>query len=252
MGVELSVPIAIFVCQPSGDHGPGARHRLPLHCDALDQGRFRHPASRGISASMHVKAGFSCTVARTGAVTLIQRFGSALNLNLHFHVLFLDGVYVDGANGSSPQFRWVKAPTSAELTQLTHTIAQRVGRCLERQGLLERDAENSYLGGDALEAGPLDELLGHSITYRIAVGPHAGRKVFTLQTLPDCNESVDAAVGKVAGFSLHAGVAARAHERKKLERLCRYIALHGCRVLRRLGTIASAQDQRCRKSGCRY
>jgi hypothetical protein len=28
----------------------------------------------------------------------------------------------------------------------------------------------------------------------------------------------------VAGFSLHAGVAARAHERKKLERLCRYIA----------------------------
>ena len=31
-------------------------------------------------------------------------------------------------------------------------------------------------------------------------------------------------VGKVAGFSLHAGVAARADERKKLERLCRYIS----------------------------
>lgn len=31
---------------------------------------------------------------RTGAVTLIQRFGSALNLNIHFHMLFLDGVYV--------------------------------------------------------------------------------------------------------------------------------------------------------------
>jgi len=31
-------------------------------------------------------------------------------------------------------------------------------------------------------------------------------------------------VGKVVGFSLHAGVAARAHEREKLERLCRYIA----------------------------
>jgi len=27
----------------------------------------------------------------------------------------------------------------------------------------------------------------------------------------------------VAGFSLNAGVAAKAHERKKLERLCRYI-----------------------------
>jgi hypothetical protein len=31
-------------------------------------------------------------------------------------------------------------------------------------------------------------------------------------------------VGKVAGFSLHAGVAARADERKKLERLCRNIS----------------------------
>ena len=61
-------------------------------------------------------------------------------------------------------------------------------------------------------------------TYRIAVGPHAGRKVFTLHTLPSCNKPFDDRVGKVAGFSLHAGVAARAHERKKLERLCRYIA----------------------------
>jgi hypothetical protein len=139
-------------------------------------------------------------------------------------MLFLDGVYVDRTNGSSTRFRWVKASTSAELTQLTHTIAHRVGRFLERQGLLERDAENSYLSGDAVEAGPLDQLLGHSITYRIAVGPHAGRKVFTLQTMPDCNEPSVDRVGKVAGFSLHAGVAARAHEREKLERLCRYIA----------------------------
>ena len=30
--------------------------------------------------------------AQTGAVTLIQRFGSALNLNIHLHMLFFDGV----------------------------------------------------------------------------------------------------------------------------------------------------------------
>jgi hypothetical protein len=45
------------------------------------------------------QAGVRRQRARTGAVTLIQRFGSALNLNLHFHMLFLDGVYVVGANG---------------------------------------------------------------------------------------------------------------------------------------------------------
>ena len=78
---------------------------------------------RCIAAHLIKKAGFSCTTARIGAVTLILRFGSALNLNVHFHMLLLDGVYVDGENGSSPRFRSVKAPTSAELTQLTHTIA---------------------------------------------------------------------------------------------------------------------------------
>ena len=100
----------------------------------------------------------------------------------------------------------------------------RVGRFLQRQGVLERDGENSYLAGEAVEAGPMDQLLGSSITYRIAVGPQQGRKVFTLQTLPACDEPFDDGVGKVAGFSLHAGVAARADERKKLERLCRYIS----------------------------
>jgi hypothetical protein len=37
-------------------------------------------------------AGYHHVTAQTGAVTLIQRFGSALNLNIHFHMLFLDGV----------------------------------------------------------------------------------------------------------------------------------------------------------------
>jgi len=145
--------------------------------------------------------------------------------SIHFHMLFLDGVYVDGVNGTA-RFRWVKAPTSEKLTQLAHTIAHRVGRYLERQGLVERDAENSYLASDAVDEDPLNQLLGHSITYRITVGPQQGRKVFTLQTLPACDpeDQFGDSVGKVAGFSLHAGVAARAHERQKIERLCRYIS----------------------------
>jgi len=176
---------------------------------------------RVIATYLIKQTGYTLKTARTGAVTLIQRFGSALNLNVHFHMLFLDGVYIDG-----DRFRWIKAPSSTELTQLTHTIAHRVGRFLERQGLLERDAENSYLTGDAVDDDPLNQLLGHCITYRIAVGPQQGRKVFTLQTVPasDPEDQFGDTVGKVAGFSLHAGVAAKAHERNKLERLCRYIA----------------------------
>ncbi len=177
---------------------------------------------RCIATHLIKKAGYSCKTAQTGAVTLIQRFGSALNLNIHFHMLFLDGAYVERSEGSV-RFRWVKAPTSAELTRLAQTLAQRIGRFLERQGLLERDAENCYLAGEGVDAEPMDQLLGHSITYRIAVGPQQGRKVFTLQTLPAGDEPFGDSVGQVAGFSLHAGVAVKARERDKLERLCRYI-----------------------------
>ena len=60
-------------------------------------------------------------------------------------MLFLDGVYMDSADKSRLRFRWVKVPTSDELSQLTHTIAQRVASYLERQGLMVRDAGNSYL-----------------------------------------------------------------------------------------------------------
>ena len=66
-------------------------------------------------------------------------------------------------------------------------------------------------------------LIGHSVTYRIATGPRQGRKVLTLQSLPAIDESLSAEAGSVAGSSLHAGVAAKANERNKLERLCRYI-----------------------------
>jgi hypothetical protein len=222
---------------------------------------------RTIATHLTRKAGYTKTTAHTGAVTLIQRFGGALNLNIHLmcmdarmprahgcagaaHMLFLDGVYVDSA-GSSTRFRWVKAPTNSELNQLSHTIARRLARYLERQGLLERDAEHSTLALDHSDVDPMDQLRGHSITYRIALGPQQGRKVFTLQTLPGIEEPFNGCAGQAAGFSLHTGVAARANQRDKLERLCRYIALQGCRVLRRLGTIASVPDRPYPKSGCR-
>jgi hypothetical protein len=41
---------------------------------------------RAIATHLIEKAGHTKTTAHTGAVTLIQRFGSALNLNIHFHL----------------------------------------------------------------------------------------------------------------------------------------------------------------------
>ncbi len=131
-------------------------------------------ANRAIAAHLIRKASYTNATAQTGAVTLIQRFGDALNANIHFHMLFPDGVYLDNIHESRARFRWVKAPSCEELTQLTHTIAHRVARYLERQGWLVRDAGNSYLTAEGMDAdleSPMTQLLGSSITYRIAVGP---------------------------------------------------------------------------------
>jgi hypothetical protein len=72
-------------------------------------------------------------------LTQVQRFGSALNLNIHWHMLFLDGVYTERANGSL-RFHRVAAPTGEELSQLVHRLAQRIGWHLERQSLLWSDS----------------------------------------------------------------------------------------------------------------
>ena len=49
---------------------------------------------RGIATFLIRQVGFTVTSgAKTGNVTLIQRFGSALNLNPHLYLLILDGVY---------------------------------------------------------------------------------------------------------------------------------------------------------------
>ncbi len=65
-----------------------------------------------------------------------------------------------------------------ELTILVHTISHRVARFLERQGVLERDEENSYLQLEGLDEDPMQQLIGCSVSYRVAVGPQQGRKVF--------------------------------------------------------------------------
>jgi len=66
--------------------------------------------NRVISTHLVQKVGFNRTQAHTGAVTLIQRFGSALNLNVHFHILFIDGVYQEKYNHKL-RFHRVTAPT---------------------------------------------------------------------------------------------------------------------------------------------
>lgn len=80
-----------------------------------------------------------------------------------------------------------RAPTSAQRARLADTISRRVCRLLEKRGYLESEGEGSYLPDSARSEDGLDAVRMHAMTYRIATGPPAGRKVTTAQTLQsDC------------------------------------------------------------------
>ncbi|MFM8766626.1 MAG: transposase zinc-binding domain-containing protein, partial [Rubrivivax sp.] len=161
-----------------------------------------------------------------GAVTLIQRFGSAANLNIHLHCLVLDGVYRCGADGS-PAFIEADAPTDDELHALLQTVIARLMKMLTRRGVLVEDMGQTYLAepdADGEESRTLRPLQAAAITYRIAFGPRAGQKVLTLRgAMPREDRARQPLCADIDGFSLHAAVRVEANDRKRLEQLCRYI-----------------------------
>ena len=61
--------------------------------------------------------------ADSGAITLIQCFGSAANLNIHLHCLVLDGGYWCGADGA-PVFVAASAPTDEALQAVLHNYTR--------------------------------------------------------------------------------------------------------------------------------
>ena len=184
MGVECAVCTALPAGARAASHQFSARHRLPRDGESSDhQNRF-HRRRR------------TCG---NGDIDL------AFNLNRDFYLLFLDGVYF--TTESSPSFRRVAAPTAAAFELLVHTLSERIARHLERRGLLVRDLENRYLTLGPSDDATLDELRGHSITYRIALGPYAGRKALTLQTLPSIWQRVlRQRVGSTGGEQCHAEI----------------------------------------------
>ena len=176
---------------------------------------------RALSTFVVCQSGFAVSSgARTGAVTLIQRFGSALNLNVHLHMLFLDGAYRFSNNRLT--FHRARRPTREELNSLLVTLSHRIVRALERRGLLIADPERYCL--DLEPDSSLDHLQAASIAYRIAIGPHAGRKALTLYSVPPLTETPNnPLLARMSGFSLHAAIVCEAWQRSRLERLCRYI-----------------------------
>ena len=138
---------------------------------------------RVITRHLLGQAGLKLVKADSGAVTLIQRFGSAANLNIHLHCLVLDGVYRRSAEGT-PEFVDAPTPTDEALQSALHKIITRTMKLLTRQGVLVEEEGSTYVAdsdGNSDVARTLRPLQAAACTYRIAFGPRAGQKVLTVQ-----------------------------------------------------------------------
>jgi len=185
--------------------------------------------TRALSTAVIKRAGLSHRAgAQSGIVSFIQRFGSALNLNIHLHLLVLDGAYT--FTDDTARFHHAPAPSQAELERLLDTLVRRITRTLVRAGVLVEDPEQPWLDLDV--GSPLEQLAAAAVRYRITVGPLAGRKTMTLHSASAVARdgvTVKALTAARDGFSLNAAVACEAHQREKLERVCRYVAFRAHR-----------------------
>ena len=158
---------------------------------------------------------------RSGAVNVTQRAGGALNLNPHFHALFIDGVFTRESPLAPAVFHELAPPTPADVEWVLARIHSRVER------LLEQRAEEGSSDEDRHQ-GILAWLASASVQGHAATGEHPDRPLPGLfapeppasSTAP----SRPALVAKGAGFTLHAGVSVPAQRRERLEALCRYVA----------------------------
>jgi len=195
--------------------------------------------TRAIETGLIQRAGLTrASRARTGVVTLIQRFGSALNLNVHLHMIILDGVYT--LQGNRPRFHQVNAPDQQHLEKLLNRIIARVMRRLVKDGLLIQDEDQPWL--DLQETDTLDTLNAASTRYRVALGPGAGGRTITLKNpgLRRTETQPKPFTVDRDGFSLNAAVSCQPHQRQRLERLCRYVTRPAI-CLERLSTDAAGK-----------
>jgi Putative transposase len=157
-------------------------------------------------------------------VTALQRAGGALNTNVHFHTVVLDGVFT-AAPGGALAFHPAPGPSDVEVAAALATIRHRVQRLLVRHGLDPGDDATGPADELANESPALAGIVGASVQGRVALGSRAGARVRRLGDARDAEAGTSRGPRQahLDGFDLHANVWVSANDRAGLERLCRYV-----------------------------
>ncbi len=159
--------------------------------------------------------------AHCGSVSAIQRAGSSVNLNLHFHQLACDGVFVQRHENDTPTFHAMPAPSAPEFLQIAWQTCLRTKQLLDRVGKgfdIDPDDVDGLLQQEPL----LAECAASSLMDTTLFGEQAGQRTLKLRDV-SAPTSANGRLRPGHGFDIHAGVRIRANDRKGLERLARYI-----------------------------
>jgi len=150
-----------------------------------------------------------------GAVTFVQRFGSTLNLHVHYHVLVLDGLFVRRRDGP-PVFVETPAPTAIDLDAVLADARSSIGRWLTKHApeLDRDDAQPGALDGCAtlaMQRGLFADL-----------GANEANPKDRADEAPATGRGYKSAV--LDGYNLHAAVRIGADDDVAREKLVRYCA----------------------------
>jgi len=159
----------------------------------------------------------------TGIVSATQFFGGALNLNPHFHLLALDGVFSTNLDGNAASFTPTRAPAASELRDLAQRVHERVVRMMRRRGLLRDEVDD-----DVPEPRPLDGCA--QLSLRLGKLGHVDELGVVHEPDPDearfGQRGRSPWSGEYEGWNIHAGVTVKQGDADGRERLCRYVLRH--------------------------
>lgn len=174
--------------------------------------------------------------AHAGMVVFVQRFGSAANLNVHLHILAIDGVYEEKSTGRV-KFYHARSPENDDIASLISKIIKRINKHLIKYGYLEEvDGQATLTNTENIFSDDTSDIhlpaIAASVTNRIAFGANAGKPIQRLRTVDshrmwpneaDLEHTGDACVAS-GGYSLHAATCVKPHQRERLEKLIRYMS----------------------------
>ena len=162
------------------------------------------------------------TLAHPGAVTAIQRSSSHLALNIHFHSLVTEGVFVQEDPGGPAIFHELPPPTDEEIAQVASEVCTRTIALLKRKGRWHDDPEQDNEDRLAATEPAVAEAYQASVRGVLSMGPGRGQRVVRFFGAA-ANRDGDDSPKRPGGFDLYARQATFSHDRERVEKLARYI-----------------------------